>query len=69
MSKKCTKWVDFKQVKETVSIKMLLDHYGLIDNFKRKGDNILDFVAGACFRQFLRTSTNFNGQPKQNGVN
>ena len=44
MSIKRTKWVDFKQVKDTVSMEMLLDHYGLIDKFKRKGDNLV----GSC---------------------
>ena len=44
MSKKRTKWVDFKQVKETVSMDMILKHYGLIDKLKRKGDNLV----GSC---------------------
>ncbi len=38
------KWVDFKQVKDTVSMDMILKHYGLIDKFKRKGDNLV----GSC---------------------
>ena len=44
MAKKRKKWVDFKQVKDTVSMDMILKHYGLIDKFKRKGDNFV----GCC---------------------
>ena len=39
MSKK-TKWVDFQKVKEEVSLEMILDHYGILNELKRKGDKL-----------------------------
>jgi DNA primase len=35
------KWVDYKQIKEMVSIEDLLKHYGLLDQLKRKGENLV----------------------------
>lgn len=37
-------WVDYKEVKAKVSMKMILEHYGLLDQLTRKGDKLL----GAC---------------------
>ena len=37
-------WVDFQKVKAEVSMEMILDHYGLLTELKRKGDK----VTGKC---------------------
>ena len=37
-------WVDFKEVKEKVSIKDVLARYGLLSGLKEKGDSL----TGAC---------------------
>ncbi len=39
-----SKWVNFKDIKSQVSIEMILGHYGLLDQFKKKRDNLV----GAC---------------------
>jgi len=33
-------WVDFKELKEKIGIEKILEHYGLIEGLKRKGDRI-----------------------------
>lgn len=38
--KRKTKWVDFQKLKEQVSMEMILDHYGILDDLKRKGDKL-----------------------------
>ena len=37
-------FVDFKAVKAAVTIEQVLDHYGLLDRFKRGGDGL----SGPC---------------------
>jgi DNA primase len=37
-------FVDFKAVKSAITIEQVLDHYGLLDKFKRSGDNL----SGPC---------------------
>ena len=39
-----SKWVSFKEIKETVSMADVLNHYGLFDKLKQKGD----YLIGAC---------------------
>ena len=39
-----TKFVDFKAVKAAVTMEGVLEHYGLLDRFKRSGDNL----SGPC---------------------
>src|SRR5271169_1377280 len=38
------KFVDFKAVKAAITMEQVLDHYGLLDQFKRSGDSL----SGAC---------------------
>ena len=38
------KWVDFKEIKDTVSIEMVLEHYGVLDKLKKSGRNLV----GCC---------------------
>ena len=35
-----SKFVDFKAVKAAITMEQLLDHYGLLDRFKRSGDSL-----------------------------
>jgi DNA primase len=35
-----TKWVDFQKLKEQISMEMILEHYGLLDELTRKGDKL-----------------------------
>src|SRR5437868_2204828 len=37
-------FIDFKAVKAATSIEQVLDHYGLLDRFKRNGDSL----SGPC---------------------
>jgi hypothetical protein len=37
-------WVDFKKIKTDVSIKMILDHYGLLEGLKESGGSLV----GCC---------------------
>lgn len=37
-------WVDFKEIKEKVSMQMVLDHYGLLDRLKKSGPSLV----GCC---------------------
>jgi DNA primase len=39
-----SKFVDFKAVKAAITMEQVLDHYGLLDKFKRSGDSL----SGAC---------------------
>src|SRR5580700_8743497 len=39
-----SKFVDFKAVKSALSMERVLEHYGLLDNFKRSGDSL----SGPC---------------------
>jgi len=43
-SKEKKNWVDFAALKRNVSFLTILEHYGLVDCFKRKGDTLV----GAC---------------------
>ena len=38
-----TEWVDFKEIKEKVSMEDILDHYGLLKGLKRKKDELVGF--------------------------
>ena len=35
-----SQFVDFKAVKAAITMEQLLDHYGLLDRFKRSGDSL-----------------------------
>ena len=37
-------FVDFKAVKAAITMEQILDHYGLMDKFKRSGDSL----SGPC---------------------
>jgi DNA primase len=37
-------WVDFNEIKENVSMEMVLNHYGLVDKLKKSGKNLV----GCC---------------------
>ena len=39
-----SEWVDFEKTKGKVSMEDILDHYGLLKDLKRKGDNLV----GVC---------------------
>src|SRR5580698_8350543 len=39
-----SKFVDFRAVKSALSMERVLEHYGLLDNFKRSGDSL----SGPC---------------------
>jgi DNA primase len=39
-----SKFVDFKAVKSAITIERVLEHYGLLDKFKRSGDSL----SGPC---------------------
>jgi DNA primase len=39
-----TRWVNYRELKEAVSIEKVLDHYGLLSNLTRRGDSL----EGAC---------------------
>src|SRR6185437_12113371 len=39
-----TKFVDFKAVKATITMEQVLEHYQLLDKFKRSGDSL----SGCC---------------------
>jgi DNA primase len=41
--KKNKNWVDFKEIKSKVGIEDILSHYGLLENFKQKGDEWIGF--------------------------
>ena len=44
MSNKEKSWVDFKEIKEKVSMKQVLNFYGILDDFVQKGDELV----GCC---------------------
>jgi hypothetical protein len=55
-----SRWVNYRELKEAVSLEQVLDHYGLLANMTRRGDNL----EGACPihgghspRQFRVTTT------------
>ena len=39
-----SRWVNYRELKEAVSIEQVLDHYGLLSSMTRRGDNL----EGAC---------------------
>jgi DNA primase len=39
-----TRWVNYRELKEAVSIEQVLEHYGLLSGLRRRGDNL----EGAC---------------------
>lgn len=48
-------WVDFKKIKETVSMEAVLKHYGIFDNMKKSGKNMISCCPihnGSNSRQF-----------------
>ena len=40
-AKKKNKWVDFKKIKSNVSMRDILDRYGLLEGLKQKGDELI----------------------------
>jgi len=51
----CKNWVDFKEIKENVSMEMVLGRYGLIDLLKKSGNNLVGCCpihTGSNTRQF-----------------
>ena len=38
-----SEWVDFKEIKENVSMEEILDHYGLLKGLKRRKDELIGF--------------------------
>jgi len=38
-----TEWVNFKEIKEKVGMKDVLDHYGLLKGLKREKDNLVGY--------------------------
>ena len=54
-------WVNFKKIIETVSMEMVLKHYGVLDRLKKSGRNLVGCCPihqGSNPRQF---SVNFEG--------
>jgi DNA primase len=39
-----SRWVNYRELKEAVSLEQVLEHYGLLQSLTRKGDNL----EGAC---------------------
>ena len=35
-----TQYIDFKQIKQSVSMEQILDHYGILESLTRKGDSL-----------------------------
>lgn len=40
-NKKKKNWVDFKKIKDSINLKDILAHYGLLDGLKQKGDELI----------------------------
>lgn len=58
-------WVDFKEIKTTVSIERVLERYGLLNRLKRKGDNLV----GPCPIHQGTNPTQFHVSLKKNNFN
>jgi DNA primase len=56
------RFVDFKEVKERVTIEELLDHYGLLETLRRQGDTL----AGPCPIHRGRSRTAFKADTRRN---
>lgn len=41
MPKASQQWVDFKEIKVQISLEKILEHYGILKTFKRRGDNLI----------------------------
>ncbi len=53
--KKDKNWVDYKEIKSAVTMKMALEYYGVLDNFKESGGNLVGpcpIHKGSSDRQF-----------------
>lgn len=55
------KWVDYQELKERVSFRELLAHYGLLEDMKEKGDSI----SGACPIHKGDNATSFRVTPSK----
>ncbi|MBS4056805.1 MAG: hypothetical protein KGZ82_05770, partial [Bacteroidales bacterium] len=55
-------WVDFKQIKEKVSMEMLLEHYMLLENLKPSGGNLI----GCCPIHKGTNKRQFSVNPEKN---
>lgn len=58
-----TAWIDFREVKQAVSIVDILQHYGLLDGLTRKGE---DKLVGRCPIHKGKSTTAFQVSPKKN---
>lgn len=58
-------WVNFKEIKEKVWIGKVLDHYGLLKELNRKGDNLV----GACPIHKGTNTTQFHVSLAKNNFN
>lgn len=59
------KWCDFKEIKTKVSIESVLEHYGLINTFTKKGDNLV----GKCPIHKGTNPTQFHASLAKNNFN
>ncbi len=61
-----TQWLDFKQIKERVSIENLLSHYGALEKMKRKGDQLTGFCPLPCHTGQHKKSPSFSVNTAKN---
>lgn len=58
--KKKAEWVNFKDIKEKVSIEDLLSHYNLIEDLKRKGNELIGYCPIHDKNHFNKSSFSVN---------
>src|SRR5712691_6365106 len=58
-------WVDYKELKQRVKISAVLGHYGLMENLKRKGENLV----GPCPIHKGTNATQFHVSLAKNNFN
>ena len=60
MKKKGKYWVEYKEIKENISLEMVLRHYKIFDRFKSAGENLVSCCPihqGSNPRQFSTNLT------------
>ena len=60
-----TSWVDFKEIKQKVTMEMVLKHYGLSEKLKKSGSNLVS----CCPSHKGSNSRQFSVDPKKNIFN
>ncbi len=65
MTQKNKNWVEFKEIKQKVKFAEILEHYGLLDQLKRKGDELI----GTCPIHKGSNATQFHVSLSKNNYN